>query len=159
MIALAIAAIAPMTSFAQPAGGAESDALLSVAQTRAIVEPYLREHDAGKLAPDAVFIDMSTGARHEGREAIAHMLQFIYHTAFDARFEMRHLVVGEGLASIEGDFVGRHIGEFAGVPATGREVRVPLSVTYVVGPEGIREGRIYMLGSVMMAQLDTEAER
>jgi predicted ester cyclase len=129
---------------------------LSMEQTRATVESYLSTHDASRLAPDVVFIDMSSGARHEGREAVGQMLDWIYHQAFDARFDMRHLVVGEGLASIEGDFVGRHIGEFAGVAPTGRDVRVPLSVTYVVGEDGISEARIYMLASVMMAQLTGE---
>jgi predicted ester cyclase len=128
---------------------------MTIDQTRALVEPYLDGHDASKLAPNAVFINMSTGERHEGREAVAEMLQYIYHVAFDARAETRSVIIGEGLAAIEGDFVGRHIGDFAGVPATGREVRVPLCVTYVVGDEGITEGRVYMAVPVMMAQLGT----
>jgi len=143
-IALSIALLA------SPGAAAQG---LSADETRSFVETYLREHDASMLSPDVVFIDMSSGSRHEGREAVGQMLDFMYHRAFDARFDMRHFVVGEGLASIEGDFVGRHIGEFAGVAATGRDVSVPLSVTYVVADDGIREARIYMLGSVMMQQL------
>ena len=126
---------------------------MTIERTRALVEPYLAGHDASKLAPNVVFINMSTGERHEGRDAVAGMLHHIYHVAFDAHAETRSVIIGEGLAAIEGDFVGRHIGEFAGVPATGREVRVPLAVTYVVGEQGITEGRVYMAGSVMMAQL------
>jgi hypothetical protein len=129
---------------------------MTIEQTRALVEPYLAGHDAGKLAPDVVFIDMSSGARHEGREAVGGMLHYIYHTAFDARAETRSVIIGEGLAAIEGDFVGRHTGDFAGVPATGREVRVPLCVTYVVGEQGITEGRVYMPGNVMRKQLGVE---
>ena len=129
------------------------DTVMTIEQTRAHVEPYLRDHDASLLAPDVVFIDMSSGARHEGRDAVGGMLHYIYHVAFDAHAETRSLIIGEGLAAIEGDFVGRHIGEFAGIPATGREVRVPLCVAYVVGEQGITEGRVYMAGNVMMQQL------
>lgn len=56
-------------------------------------------------------------------------------------------------AALAATFVGTHIGEFAGIPATGREVRVPLTVLYDVSEEGITEGRIYMQAAVMMQQL------
>jgi hypothetical protein len=37
---------------------------------------------------------------------------------------------GLGRRHVKGDFVGKHIGEFAGIPATGKDVRVPLCVVY-----------------------------
>lgn len=126
---------------------------MTVARTREILEAYAANHDPQYLAEDAVFIDTATGQRHEGREAIGEMLNHVYHVAFDARAEDPRLIVGEGTAALEATFVGTHIGEFAGIPATNREVRVPLSVLYEVGPEGITEGRIYMQAAVMMQQL------
>lgn len=126
---------------------------MTVEETRTLVEPYLQHHDASRLAPDVVFHDMSTGDRYEGREGVGQMLHVIYHVAFDARAETHRLIVGAGAAAVEGDFVGRHTGEFAGIPATGREVRVPLCVTYAVAERGITEGRVYMPVNVMMAQL------
>jgi predicted ester cyclase len=44
---------------------------------------------------------------------------------------------------LEGDFVGKHIGEFAGVPATGKTVRVPLCVVYDLEGGKIMRGRVY----------------
>jgi hypothetical protein len=45
----------------------------------------------------------------------------------------------------EGTFHGKHIGKFAGIPATGKEVRVPLCVVYDLVNDQIKEGRIYSL--------------
>jgi hypothetical protein len=128
-------------------------AQMTVEQTRAIMEPYAASHDPQYLTDDAVFIHMATGERHEGREAVGRMLNYVYHEAFDAHAEPLALSVGEGTATLEATFVGRHIGTFAGIEATGREVRVPLAVTYEVTPEGISGARIYMAMSVMFAQL------
>jgi quercetin dioxygenase-like cupin family protein/predicted ester cyclase len=100
---------------------------MTVERTRAVLEAYAAEHDPQHLAEDAVFIDLATGQRYEGREAIGEMLHHIYHVAFDARAEDARMMVGEGSAALEAMFVGTHTGEFAGIPATGREVRVPLA--------------------------------
>ena len=71
------------------------------------------------------------------------MLDHFYHGAFDARVETKNVIVGEGIAVLEADFVGRHIGEFAGVSPTGKDVRVPLAVIYELRDGRIVEGRIY----------------
>ena len=48
---------------------------------------------------------------------------------------------------------GKHIGEFAGIPATGKQVRVPLTVVYDVANGRISRGRIYLIVPVLMQQL------
>ena len=130
---------------------------MTLEQTRAIMEPYAASHDPRYLADDAVFTHMGTGERHEGREAIGAMLRWIYHEAFEARAEDPRLSIGEGKATLEATFTGTHTGEFAGIPATGREVRVPLCVTYEVAEDGIKEARVYLLAGVMMQQLGVGA--
>jgi hypothetical protein len=132
---------------------APAAAQMTVAETRAIIEPYAASHDPRYLTEDAVFVHMATGERHEGREAVGRMLNYIYHEAFDAHAEPLAISIGEGTATLEATFVGRHIGTFAGIEPTGREVRVPLAVTYEVTPEGISGARVYMAMSVMFAQL------
>lgn len=126
---------------------------MTIEQTRALFEPYANSHDPKYLAEDAVFIDTASGQRHEGREAIGEMLHHVYHVAFDARGENLRLLIGEGKATLEATFTGKHIGEFAGIPATGKHVRVPLCVVYDIAEDGIKEGRIYMQAAVMMQQL------
>ena len=81
------------------------------------------------------------------------MLQYIYHVAFDAHAETRTIVVNEDHALLEGDFVGRHIAEFAGIPATGRNVRVPLCVVYDLENAMIKRGRVYFEVPALMQQL------
>ena len=70
----------------------------------------------------------------------------------------RSRIFAENQAVIEGDFVGKHIGEFAGMPATGRQVRVPLCVVYDLEDGVIKRARVYMEMPVMMRQLGGAVE-
>jgi hypothetical protein len=40
------------------------------------------------------------------------MLNYVYHVAFDATGETKNTIFADGKAVVEGDFVGKHIGEF-----------------------------------------------
>ncbi|MBA2500024.1 MAG: ester cyclase [Chitinophagaceae bacterium] len=117
------------------------------------MEAYFKTHDVQYIAEDAVFINLGTGERTQGRKAIGEMLYYIYHVAFDAKAEVTHSLITEEKAVLEGFFVGKHINEFAGIPATQKDVRVPLCVSYNLKESLITEARIYMLGDVMFKQL------
>ena len=73
--------------------------------------------------------------------------------AFDARPEIKNLLVDDEKAAIEADFVGTHTGEFAGIQPTGRSVRVPYSVVYDLRGNKISGLRIYFPMSLLMEQL------
>jgi predicted ester cyclase len=66
-------------------------------------------------------------------------------------------------AAAEATFVGTHIGEFAGIGATGSTVRVPYSVFYELDAGTITGLRIYMPMDQLLAQItpgvDAEAAR
>lgn len=117
------------------------------------MEAYFKTHDTKYVMEDAVFINMSTGERTEGRKAVSEMLHFIYHVAFDAVAEIKNWVITENKAVLEGTFKGKHIAEFAGLPATNKQVNVPLCVTYDLENGLIKQARIYMLSDVMFKQL------
>ena len=129
---------------------------MSVERTRdAFASYYASEHqDTGRMAPDVVFRVMATGQEHRTPEGAQAMLDYFYHVAFDAKAEVRNLVVGEGIVVLEADFVGRHIAEFAGVEATGKGVRVPLAVIYDLRDDQIVEGRVYFEMPVFFAQVE-----
>lgn len=132
---------------------------MTIDQTRQVMIDYLEGHDVTRIADHAVFHDTATGRDAVGREAIGQMLEWWYHGVFEAHADRKRLIVGEGAAVIEADFVGTHIGEFEGIPATGRQVRVPFCVLYDVADGTITRADIYLQAAVLMAQLGADNVR
>jgi steroid delta-isomerase-like uncharacterized protein len=128
---------------------------MTVQRTRDAVERYLNSahSDLSMMAEDVVFTTMATGDEHRGVEEVRRMLDHVYHQAFDAKAETRNRIYAEDHAVLEGYFVGKHIGTFAGVEATGRQVRVPLCVVYDLQDGKIVRGRVYLEVPVLMQQL------
>ena len=118
---------------------------MSVEGTRKAVEQYVNSQhtDLSMMAPDVVFTNMATGEEARGVDGLKGMLNFVYHLAFDAKAETKNIIVSDGRAVYEADFVGKHIGEFAGVKPTGKMVRVPLCVVYDLENDKIKRGRVY----------------
>jgi predicted ester cyclase len=132
---------------------------MSIESTKKVMQKYLEaEHgDVSMMAPKVVFTTMSTGEEAKTPEGVLGMLNYFYHVAFDAQAETRNMIVGDGHAVLEGIFTGKHIGEFAGIPATHKEVRVPLCVVYDLENDLIQAGRVYLEMPVMMQQLGVSA--
>ena len=128
---------------------------MSVDSTREVITRYVEsDHaDLSVMAADVVFTNMATGEESRGSDGVRAMLDHVYHTAFDAHAESRNMIFADGRAVLEADFVGRHIGEFAGVAATNKEVRVPLCVVYDLENDKIKRGRVYFEVPALMKQL------
>ena len=128
---------------------------MSVESTRQVMAPYFNaEHsDVSMMADDVVFTIMATGQSHHGPDAVLGMLTYFYRVAFDATAEVTNTIFADGQAVIEGYFVGKHIGEFAGIPATNKDVRVPIAVIYDLENDKITQGRVYFEMPVLMQQL------
>jgi steroid delta-isomerase-like uncharacterized protein len=128
---------------------------MSIESTRETMLRYFNsEHgDVSMMAEDVVFTIMATGQEHCGRDAVLGMLNYFYHVAFDATAATRVTLFGENNAMVEGDFIGKHIGEFAGIPATGKDVRVPLCVVYDLTDGQIKRGRVYFEMPALLQQL------
>jgi len=127
--------------------------------TREVISKWIdSEHtDTGVLADEVVFTSMNTREEDRGPEGVSQSLNYIYHVAFDARFELTNLIIEGGIGVAEADFVGEHIGEFAGIPPTNKQVRVPLCVVYEVEDDKIKRARIYFEMPAMLEQLEVEA--
>ena len=132
---------------------------MSVERTRDVMTRYLDSdhNDLSMMADDVVFTNMATGEENRGVDGVRRMLDYMYHTAFDATAETRSTIYAERQAVLEADFVGTHIGTFAGIPATQRQVRVPLCVVYDLEAGKIKRGRVYMQVPVLMRQLGAVA--
>ena len=128
---------------------------MSIQTTRETMTRYFESahSDVSMMAEDVVFTVMATGQEHKGPDGVLAMLNYFYHIAFDATAETRLSLFGESNAMVEADFVGKHIGEFAGVPATRRDVRVPVCVVYDLTGVKIKAGRIYFEMPVLLKQL------
>jgi steroid delta-isomerase-like uncharacterized protein len=106
---------------------------------------------------DVLWTTMENGQEIRGREAVRDFIVALHVHLFDANPEVRSLTITDGTAALEADFVGVHIAEFAGVPATGAHVRVPYSVFYDVSGDGITALRAYMPLRQMIADLQAAA--
>jgi len=71
----------------------------------------------------------------------------------DARAEITSTLVGDGKALIEAMVIGKHVGEYAGIPTTGKDFRVALCVVYHLENDQIKEGRVYFLNDILLQQL------
>ncbi len=164
LLCLAGFAVAPMSrTTAQDASpAADRPGSMSVEQTREILEPYLaalvaREDIAPFFADDVVLSLVEVGQEIRGRDAVAGAIDELHRETFDARPEVVNLVVDAGTAAGEFLFVGVHTGEFAGIPATEREVSVPYTVFYDLADGQVAALRIYGFASGLVAQLTAEA--
>jgi predicted ester cyclase len=102
---------------------------------------------------DVVAAFEGTDQRADGRQAAGDLIRYVHERAFDAKPELKNLIVDAGKAAIEADFVGTHTGEFAGIQPTGRVVRVPYSVIYDLRGGQISALRIYFPMSLLIEQL------
>ncbi|WP_121352827.1 ester cyclase [Flavisolibacter nicotianae] len=128
----------------------KSDALLLAQQN---LHAYFQTHDVKYIAEDAVFRNISTGETYRGRAEVGAMLHYFYHVAFDAKADMTNAVVTEDKAVVEAVIKGKHIGEIEGIPATGKEISVPMCITYQLKNGLVQEANIYMMTDVLLKQL------
>ena len=124
-------------------------------ETKAVMDAYLSGHAPECVAKDAVFTMMVTGQEDRGHEAIFGTMNYFYTVAFDGTFEATNSIIAEENAVVEGYLVGKHVGEFAGIPATGKDVRVPMCIVYDVNQGFIQKARIYFQMATLMQQLGT----
>jgi predicted ester cyclase len=131
---------------------------MSTQDTRRAMETYVE--DLLRRGPykrhfsnDVVLSMVGTDQATEGPDDTEAFIDYLHTVAFDASPELKNMIVGDGQAAAEFDFVGRHVGEFGGMAATGREVRVPYCMVYELDGEKIRALRGYMPMDVLMGQL------
>jgi predicted ester cyclase len=135
---------------------------MSTDEVRATLEAYVdalgaRADFAQFFTDDVQASIVGTPQQATGPDAVEQLIRFMHEVAFDARPELKNMVVDDGKAAVEADFVGVHVGEFAGITATQTSVRVPYSVIYDLNGDRISGLRIYMPLQDLLAQLDAPA--
>jgi predicted ester cyclase len=106
------------------------------------------------FSPDVSLYLMGTDQEAHGPDAVEGTIRYLHEQAFDAHPELKGLLVDGERAAVEADFVGEHVGEFAGRQPTGKRFRVPYSVLYDLEGDRIKTLRIYMPMDTLLRQLD-----
>lgn len=109
------------------------------------------------LHPGCVFRDEPLGLRFEGR-AGARQHYEMWWSGFRVTLDGGTLHwVSDDLVVGDASFTGRHVGPFAGIPATGRSIRLPF-VVFVDFRDGLLAGErfVYDLNG-LLRQLDQPA--
>jgi predicted ester cyclase len=98
----------------------------------------------------------TVGANQElqGRRPVRDFLSWMHIQAFDAHPKVKTLILGDGQAALEADFVGTHTGEFLGIPSTGKSVQVPYCVIYDLQDDKITALRAYIPMDLFTHQLE-----
>jgi steroid delta-isomerase-like uncharacterized protein len=108
---------------------------------------------AAYFSDDVVWTFMESGEEVRGRDNVRDVIVDMHTQAFKATPELRSLVVGDGVVAVEATFHGTHVGEYGGVPATGRSVSVPYAVFYTLEGDRITALRAYWPATAVAAQL------
>jgi ketosteroid isomerase-like protein len=137
---------------------------MSVEDTQRTLDEYLDALVSGgdfaaKFSDQVSWTTMETGEEIHGREAVRDFIVALHSQLFDATPELRNVYVGDGSAALEAVFVGKHMAEFAGIAATGDEVRLPYAVCYDVSDGKIDALRGYFPILALVQQLKKAAER
>ena len=130
---------------------------MAVEVARRTMEAYVEDLLGGPykrhFSDDVVVALVGTDQGAEGPDGAEAWIDHLHTVAFKARPELKSMIVDDGQAAAEFDFVGEHVGEFGGVAATGREVRVPYGVVYDLRGGEISAVRIYLSLELLMRQL------
>jgi len=127
-------------------------------ETSEVMDRYLDALGNGKdfaqsFAPDVVWTTMETGVQIRGREAVRDHIVALHTRSFDAQPELVGPLTGDGAAMLEAVFIGRQVDTWEGVPATGRDVRIPYAMAYDVTGGFITALRAYFPMAALRAQL------
>ena len=127
----------------------------ATAQTmRSYLDVFLGRGDfANYFSDDVTWTAVGTGQELRGRQPVHDFLSWMHTQAFDAHPKIKTLVVGDGQAVLEADFVGTHTGEFLGIPATGKSVQVPYCVVYDLQDDKLVALRAYIPMDLFTQQL------
>jgi steroid delta-isomerase-like uncharacterized protein len=121
---------------------------------RSYLDALLARGDFADYYTDEVtWTTVGAGQELQGRQPVRDFLIWMHTQAFDAHPKVKTLVIGDGQAALEADFVGTHTGEFLGMAATGKSVQVPYCVIYDLRDDKIAALRAYIPMDLFTQQL------
>ena len=136
---------------------------MSIERTRQTLTTYLDEllsfgDFARCFTEDVELVFMGTDRVVKGRDAARTTITFFHQQAFRSHITAGVSLYGESNAMLEARFEATHVGEFEGVPASGRQVDVPYAVAYDLRGDRISALRIYFPLELLMRQIAGAAQ-
>jgi predicted ester cyclase len=136
---------------------------MSIERTRETMQAYLGELKsfgdfARYFTDDVTMTFMGTDRSITGRDQVRGVITAVHEVAFRTAVELKTLVCAEDHALLEAEFVGTHIGDFEGIAATHRNVRVPYAVAYDFVGARISALRLYLPLELLIRQLTGVSE-
>jgi len=125
---------------------------------RRVVEAFARAHDPAALADDVIVRDQAQERSFRGRAAAGAFLDALFREAFtEARSEVETVLFSGARAAIAFTFHGRHERSFMGLPATRRQVAVPMVMVLKLGGELIARADLYYNAGTLLRQMELGA--
>lgn len=121
---------------------------------RSYLDAFLARGDFADYYTDEVtWTTVGADQELQGRQPMRDFLLWMHTQAFDAHPKVKTLVIGDGQAALEADFVGTHTGDFLGIPPTGKSVQVPYCVIYDLRDDKLAALRAYIPMDLFAQQL------
>ena len=105
------------------------------------------------LYSEPIYKIMATNATFKGREQVAQFYTGLFDGVPDATFELINAFVGEEGVVEESILRGTHRGLLFGMPATGREIALPLTIVFPILNGQIMGERLYFDLATLARQL------
>lgn len=122
--------------------------------TRQIITAFVENPVAVTLAEEAALQDHAQGRVYQGRTAVEGVLQAFFATGFPgAQIEVHSSTADETSAVLEFDLCGKQDGPFLGIPATGREVVLPMVIVCQIADCQVRRLSMYYDAGSLLRQL------
>jgi steroid delta-isomerase-like uncharacterized protein len=119
-----------------------------------LIHAFMGSHDPQLVADDATYHDFTSPEPLRGRQAIGHLLDMLYRTAFPGAIsEIRHVTADGGRVVVEYVFRGVNAGNLMGLPATNRPVDIPMCGVFEIAGDAIQAARIYYDSAALTRQL------
>ncbi|HEY3345483.1 MAG TPA: ester cyclase [Anaerolineaceae bacterium] len=119
-----------------------------------LIHAFMGNHDPQLVAEDATYHDFTSPEPLRGRQAIGHMLEMLYRTAFPGAIsEVRHVTADGRRIAVEYIFRGVNSGNLMGLPATNRPVEIPMCAVFEVSGGAIQAARVYYDSAMLTRQL------
>lgn len=105
------------------------------------------------LCSEPIYKIMATNATFKGREQVAKFYTGLFDGVADATFELINAFVGEEGVVEESILRGTHRGTLFGIPATGHEIALPLTIVFPILNGQIMGERLYFDLATLARQL------